>query len=65
MIFLNKPKQAEPVYASFYDADGQRIGGLTIPAGVVRTPTDLEPYLMDCSVAIFKQESGFFYSIKL
>jgi hypothetical protein len=65
MIFLNRPKQDIPVYASFYDADGNRTAGLTIPAGAVQKPEDLQPYLIVCSMAIFKQDTGFYYSIKL
>jgi hypothetical protein len=65
MIFLNRPKYDIPIYASFYDADGNRTSGLTIPAGTVQKPEDLEPYLIGCSMAIFKQDTGFYYSIKL
>ena len=64
MIFLNKPEFDKPIYASFYDDAGNKIGGLTILAGQVHTPDDFKEYMIPCKTAIFKQDSGFFYTIK-
>jgi len=65
MIFLNKPLPKKPIFASFYDDAGNKIGGLTIPAGQVHTPDNFQCYMIPCKTAIFKQDSGFFYTIKL
>lgn len=64
-MFLNKPTYDKPIYASFYDDAGNKIGGLTIPAGKVHNPDDFQGYMITCKTAIFKQETGFFYTIKL
>jgi hypothetical protein len=64
-MFLNKPITEKPIFASFYDDAGNLIGKLTIPVGQVHTPDNFQGYMIPCKTAIFKQETGFFYTIKL